>query len=259
MIVHPAFTSILAPTTPVVKLIRVENSVSDLTTYTFSNTTPPNLGTCISLSGQTYTTAHHVRSRGRKFFIVVVHAEDSITTFGVNSVTLGGVAGTEVVDRGGGGSAINTALYTWSADDLRSITTGDIVVTFSEAVTSCAVSLLEVENVGIFASVGSGSTQGTGELGVFVVPSLEAADRSLLVVLAGTCAGVEDALFTLPGSAGGGAGMEYPKFLYGSSNAEMSFAAAWAISKGYTPARGLGFYLSFSSTGSGDAVAAAFY
>lgn len=101
---------------PTITFIGCTPSDSNLTEYTFS--------------GHSVGTA-----RGTRRTIVGIVSEDSASVFGVNSVTIGGDAATEINDVGAADS-INAALYRM---DNPSGTSEDIVVTHSEAVTSATI------------------------------------------------------------------------------------------------------------------------
>lgn len=75
-----------------------------------------------------------------RYTIVGVAAEDGSSSFGVNSMTIGGDSATEIVDEGGTRSA-SAALYIMSNP---SGTSESIVVTMSEAITNSSVCLWSV-------------------------------------------------------------------------------------------------------------------
>jgi hypothetical protein len=239
-----------------VKVLDFVSSTSDLTTYTFTAVNLGDLGSVMSTSGDAYGTNPHVRSAGRKMVAVIVHGEDANATFGVNSVTIGGVSGTEQIDRGGLSNAINTAIYAWDTASLQGITTTDVVVTWSEAVTGCAIGVVLVSNIGLFAL---GSTPVAGGTGTGTVVAGTGAtgvdrDRPLLYLMGSTCAvgtevvqGFVGTLATNPNSA------INPVLLYEGSNAEFAFAAAYAVSFcGAQPSTSESFNVSWSGTGDKD-------
>jgi hypothetical protein len=241
-----------------VRLLDVLNLATDLTTYTFTGVNCGELGSTLSASGDAYGTNPHQRSAGRKFIVVIVHGEDAAVTFGVNNVTLGGVAGAEVGDRGGAAVAINTSIWIFHTDTLQGITSTDIAVTFSEAVTACAIGVLEVSNVGLVISVGTGTAVATGDL--VVAPTLSAvnSDRNMLFIVGTTAAQVIGEFLSV--TTPSGSAHSSPELLYDRSNAEISYAALWTYSQQYNGANTdfFGLTLDWATAGASDAVGVGF-
>jgi len=103
----------------------------------------------------TYTfTDHATGTAGTRKTIVGVSAEDNASDFSVNSMTVGGVSAAEVVDSANASSAIQSALY---IIDNPSGTTADIVVTFSEAVTSSSVCVFAAYDISSETAVATAS------------------------------------------------------------------------------------------------------
>jgi hypothetical protein len=188
----------------------------------------------------------------------VVHGEDAATTYSVSSVTLGGVAGSELVDRGGASAALNTAIYIWYTDSLQDITSTDIAVTFSEAVTSCAIGVLEVSNFGLVVSGGTATAQGTGNLVVAPTMSAVNSDRNMLFIVGTSSATVVAEILQIVSHHG--SVHSSPEILYDRSSAEFSFAAVWTYSQQYNGANTdfLGLTLEWATAGNGDAVGVGF-
>lgn len=162
MVTFPPLFNLLFPRqTPEVKLVYQATNGSALTTYTFSGAQLPPFGSVLSLAADTSTDIP-LRSSGKKYFFVSIHADDSATAFSISSCTIGGVAGTEVGDRGGGTIGTNSGGYLFNTDSLHGITNTDIVVTWSEAVVSCSIGVFEISNVGALQFKASASNQSTG-------------------------------------------------------------------------------------------------
>lgn len=206
-------------------MLDVRSDTANATTYTFTAVGLGDLGSVASTAGDVYGANPHIRSPGRKAIVVVVHGEDDLATFGVNSVTIGGVAGTEKVDRGGGSTAINTAIYVWDAASLGGITGTDVVVTWSEGVTNCAIGVLAIDNLGILADAvaSANSAVGSGEIALSPSPNMLDTNSVLIVGSSKLNAGAGE-LFIIRSGSGGGM---QPTILYDGAHAEGRFAAAW--------------------------------
>lgn len=202
-------------------------------------------------------------SVGRTMILGIVHSEDAAVTFSVNSFSIGGVAGTELVDRGGATSAINTAIYGWDAAELADAsanTSGSIV--FSEAVTSCAVGIISVSNISYPTVLGSGTDVGTGTLFCYSNMSTSQMERwnKNGVVICGstlaTAAGTEFPDWGFQTTNTVTMIAHHPIQLYHEGNAEIDCAAAyWIIPSAHfkigdlVANRGT---LAWSGTGAGD-------
>lgn len=224
---------------PKVTVLHVADDVSDLTTYTFTGVNFGNIGATASIAGQTVLTFPNVRSQCRSYIAVIVHGEDAATVFDVSSVTIGGVSGTERQDRAGATVAINHAIYTFDTDSLQDITSTDVVVTWSEAVTGCAVGVLLIENTGVHIPVisAAGGT-GTGVVSATPTVPINLADRYQLILAASTCdtgGGTEKVQFYIGEATSSESPLVAPRLLYEGSNAEFDYAAAWSYSPGYNP------------------------
>jgi hypothetical protein len=156
MIPHPFLTLLLDIPYPRVSVLDAVVDETDQTTYTFTG--------CNVFSGGSSRDQGvwpGCRSRAHKLIIVAVHGLNDTTTFDVTSVAIGGVSGTERIDRGGTTNAVNSAIYSWEASALSDITNTDIVVTWSEAVTACAIGVVIVEGIGVAAFSAGGGGVGT--------------------------------------------------------------------------------------------------
>lgn len=266
--IHPVIAHILAPKFPRVLLLSTANSTSDLTTYTFSAMDIGGLHAAHPFSAEETIPSSMpgppLASSGRKTILAIIHGEDANATFNVSSVTIGGVAGTERVDRGGGTNAINTAIYSWNPADLAGIANTDVAVTWSEAITSCAVGIVEVSNVRGFGAAGTMSATGTGLITGALSP-IGSADQVIggAVIMGSTCAtggGTELPEFGFnTGALLTGTDSFNPTTLYEGNNAEIDFAAAYYILPTYqypgaTPRR-FEPAVSWSGAGAGDAAA----
>lgn len=245
---------------PNVKLLDLQQTINSVTTHTFTGVSLGDLGSVRSESGDVYGTNPHQRAIGRRFIVVVVHGEDAATTFSVNSVSLGSINGTEVVDRGGATSAINTAIYYWDTATLDGITTTTVSVTWSEAVTTAAIGVLLVENVGLvdFMTTGAATAVGTGALALNpTVGTNPTLDTFPLLIVGSTCAANNEGFSVDPGPGGGVA----PTILYADANSAMGYAAAWSYVPQYSYNNDNTTFpviCNWSSTGAGDAVCAGF-
>jgi hypothetical protein len=230
MIPHPAFNTIFKRTGPNVQVRHVAENIDNLTTYTFTGVNLGDLGSVPSVLTDSATTTPAVRSTGRKMVIVCVHGEDAATVFSVNGVTIGGVSGTELADRGGSGNASNTAIYVWSTDSLEGITSTDVEVTWSEAVTGCAIGVLVVDNLGAVDGLFAFSTTGIIAYGTGG-ESIYGAGAFYLACISATAASPNASVtdpFTVAG--GNGSSVFAPTLLYELTNGEFSGAAWWAWS-----------------------------
>ena len=260
----PILRHILTPNNPAVKLLSTASDTTDLTTYTFSAMDIGGFGDSHPFGSDqaNTTTSALLSSPGRAAIACIVHGEDAATTFGVSSVTIGGVAGTEAVDRGGGTSAINTAIYIWTGESLRGIANTDVVVVWNEAVTSCAVGIIEITNLTCYAALASGSAQGTGAVNA---PIINLADSSRfsggIAIFGSSCVtggGTETPEFNLIAGTTQPLDAMNPTLLYHGNNAELDFAAAFSLVTGtfHDPISTvrLGASVSWSGTGAGDLV-----
>lgn len=235
---------------PRIRVLDVREDVTDLTTYTFTACNI-DLGGTGSETGDVYGTNPHVRVNSKAAIIVLVHAEDAATTFSVNSVTIGGVSGVEQQDRGGGTNAINSATYSWNTAALFGITTTDIVVTFSEAVTGCAIGVLLVENIGLHIRMHGGGNTGTAAFNVSTTASPDEPYYFQLVATTQSAgSGAETALFE---NCFNNSINFPPMLLYEASNAEFAYAAAWTYTAHYCPAGQDRMRVDWSGTSAFDA------
>lgn len=262
MLMHPAWRTIFKPRRPFVEVHDIKESVSDLTTYTFTSCQMPIIGTSIQRSSTTADFDVQHRSPSHRTIMCIVHGEDAAITFGVSGVTLGGVAGSEDVDSAGASASHLTSIYRWHGLSLDTITTTDVVVTFTEAVTSCAICLLSVYNVPNLSVADSSdtATSGTGDLvlntgqgsaNTFYV------DGPNWVVSASTCAtggGTETPEVNIVTQSS----IYHPTLLYQRSNAEMDYAAWFTWSPQYNADNRFGWAgqtVSWSGAGSASLVA----
>jgi hypothetical protein len=247
---------------PRVTVLHVADSTADLTTYTFTGVNFGDLGSVASIVDG-YNTHPHVRVSGKKFIAVVVHGEDATTVFDVSGVTIGGVSGTERIDRAG--TVTNSsAIYTWNTDSLQDITTTDIVVTWSEDVGACAIGVLLIENVGILGNPVNnvGGSPGTGAVSATPTYLTSNVDRDMLLLAASTCAtggGTERVQFSMGEVVSLISPCFAPMLLYEGSNAEFDYAAAWSYNPGYNPATIHGCTASWSGTGQSEIIVATFF
>jgi hypothetical protein len=264
MYLSPAHRLLLRRARPNVRVLDVQSNTTSLTTYTFSAVNVPTNAAANSRQ-QTLGTDQVMRSPSTKAIAVIVHTRGVSPTFAPNTATLGGVGGNELVDRNGATTAINTAIYTWPAGALTSITNTDIVVTHSIAVNSCAIGVLEIDNI-LFAGSGFGTSTNLSSAGALVslgpVVSLANATGHNMMALGGTSSlainGTETFLMGDGSTNSTGIGNWPPIWLYDQSNTNMSFAAWWYWVPGYSGGEGLGRgVVDWSGTAAFDTVMAA--
>lgn len=259
---HPTHRLLLKRSRPNVSVLDVQASTTDLTTYTFSNVSLGDLGSTRSIAAALINTFPANRIGGQKAIAIVIHSEAAAVTWTVSSITLGGVVGTIAVDRGGGTNAIDTAIATWDASSLSDIANSDVVVTFSKAVTACAIGVLLIENLVLVPTSGLATASGTSKFGHNMrgtTSNLQNCINNVLSIGGSTCqvgGGTETPKWA-PGQVGLD-GAVAPMLLYVGNNAEIDFSAAWA----YCPGNGLdsgsggwpGFNISWSGGGFFDSV-----
>ena len=224
--------NLLKPSYPLVRILDAASSISDLTTYTFSGMKLGIPLNSFSIASEFGGTGPLIRSTDKAVIVCTVHGEDAATAFSVSSVTIGGVAGTEAADQGAAIIQVNTAIYVWECSALAGITDTDVVVTWSEAVTGCAVTLLLVSNLIQTSPVADGSSSG---INTQTNNNLNAVTRPLvgnsLLIFASTVddpANVPDFNpLVLGGAVGAGAGN--PITLWFEANAEFAYASGFQV------------------------------
>jgi hypothetical protein len=256
----PAMDAALAFSTPypVVRLTDLRTDTTDTNVYTFT-ACQIDLGGSLTSADDEILTNAHVRAASKRALVVAVHGEDAAATFNVSGVTLGGVSGTEHYDRGGAGAGVlvNTACYIFFPDTLGSITTTDIVVTFSENVTSCAIAVISIENIRKFDPNTSGAdTTGTGDLTVATTATSYTIPGFPVYLAFSTINATGEAVsFVLNYGSGAGGSLPQPQLLYESDNGEMGYAGAWAWSYPAGSHAGASWTISWSGTADADAIA----
>jgi hypothetical protein len=210
-----------------------------------------------------------MRSASNRLVVVVVHAENTVATWGVSSITIGGVAGFLWVDRNAQINPINTAIRAWRGSDLDAIANTDIVVTMSTAITGCSIVVIQIDNLysfneGVptaFTTDGAGAAMTVSpSSGTVVVPT-----RNVAVLGASTNASaVGTEQFEIYNSAGSTAGVSWsnvnPILLYEGGNAEFSYAGFWYWVPGHIPSGSIGAaVVGWSGTAAADLVVAAVY
>lgn len=258
---HPAWDTIFQRKAPLAKLLDLRFDDVNATVFTFTACQIENAGNGYE-SPYIYGSQPHVRSRSTNALFVIVHGEDSVATFSVSSVTIGGVAAVEQVDRGGVSNAINTAIYRAVPGTLNDITNTDIVVTWDEAINCCAIGVVSVENIGLVNNLGNASSTATGTMTPGPITGSITASEShafcligMTVLLQGEQAvswsGIDDASAT--------GGQVQHMLLYDLPTAEMSCAAFWTYWPAY-PAGNNIFRVSAAWIGStgGDTVISAY-
>lgn len=234
-VVHPFLGMLLDSNAPRVEVLDFQSSTADLTTYTFTavNGIAAALGTTMTIAGDAYNANPHIRSQGRRFIEVNVHGRDALTVFTVTSCSIGGVAGTKLADAGSESQLVLTAAFIWDTQALQGITNTDVVVVFSEAVTSCGIGVLSVKNVGIFQNVTTHTwSSGSDAVHNLFGPATATIDINPLLIGAGTFngGGVLPTLFENLGAEGS----RPVEVAYMSSDAEMSYYCGWTYVPQYS-------------------------
>ncbi len=220
--------NLLGPKGPVVTFLDAASDVTDLTVYTFSAMNLRIPFNNFSIASESGGTGPQIRSKDKAVVLIAVHGEDALATFTVSSVTLGGVAGTAVVDEGGAG-VVDTAWFLWECAALAGITTTDVVVTFSEAVTGCAVQAVLVSNLIQTSAVSSGSSVGTGSIGISSSSTLPLVGNSVVLFASTNDTGTAAPNFVPEGTTGtfDAWSGEAPIILNADSNAEFAYAVGY--------------------------------
>jgi hypothetical protein len=264
MVPHPFLTHVLSRKLPTVKLLDVMESTTDTNIYTFTDRSLGRMAGDATGDTWTYTTAPHLPTRSRQAYVAFVHSEDAAITWTLSSLSIGGVNGTIRIDRAGATSAISSAIVTWSGEALAGITTTDVVATFSEAVTGCAIGIVELCGVGVLQMLGSTSQVGTGNLltGVGGTPQNQA--MRVVQLFCSTCVtggSTERFSFDNGQTVSRVSSMYAPVLLYEGSNAEFDYAAGYTLGSfcgGEATTNNYGLMVAWSGTGAGDVVTCTF-
>jgi hypothetical protein len=149
----------------------------------------------------------------------------------------------------------------WDTQSLGSIANTDVVVTFSEAVTSCAVGLLLVEGIGYPVLIGADSATSTSTIGLASTPTGSELMLQAVQIVPASCVTGGGTEFPEWDNGWNGASRQsqFPEFtqLYHGSNAEMDFACAYSVvstNAGANPSASFAVTVRWSGTGAGDAV-----
>jgi hypothetical protein len=223
---------------PEVKLLDLREDTSALTTYTFTNCNTHDIGTTASITGQFTDTVVPSRSTSRKAIAVIVHGKDDALTFDVTGVTLGGVAMTQAVDRNGTTYAVDTAIFWVASASIADVANTNIAVTFSEAVTGCAIGVVSVDNLSTFVSIGTASGASAANLTLAPAPSFAARNSQHCMLVGSThvtgSLSERVEFFVASSGVSVASGMQPPILLYEAGNAGFSYAACWSYMPGYT-------------------------
>lgn len=228
---HPILRNVLTPKFPQVRLLATGSDTGNLTVYTFSAMAIGRFGTGHPFGGHESTNSDVplIASPARRAIAVIVHTEDAATVFDISSVSIGGVNGTERADAAGG-ALVSTAIYVWNPLDLIGIANTDVVVTASEALTSCAVGVVEISNIRSFVPPASGTVNNDADLSIGSISGHENQIGGVCLV-GSTCAtggGTEIPDFDEANTASAHDGFR-SQLLYFENNAEIDFAAAYYI------------------------------
>lgn len=216
---------------PTAQVIDIKESTSAATTYTFSGC---NLPVGRKSVGLAYIDTAPLHASSHRAVWVMVHAEDATTNFNVNSVTLGGTALIEEIESSTFTYPVMTAIYyNWVPD---SYTDNDVVVTFSEAITGCAIGIIEVSSVN--STINGGNVSNNGSSGAYSLTSTVADSeygnfRYYLMGSTNENSGAE-CMFSIESLTTQYNSCMHPLNLYSRSNANFSYAAAFAYSPSST-------------------------
>lgn len=281
MLLHPLVQRLVCPTRPRPKVLDLKTDTANATTYTFSGMNLSLGGVGVGYHGVA-TAAENPggrdipsgihRATSRSAILSVIHSEDALATFDVSTVTLGGVSGLQAHDRGGVTSAINTAIFYWDSIALQGISNTDLVVTHSEAVTSCAAALIRVDGVKTMVHMGSGDNVGTGaiQLGISQNQSFMEGPYSWGIIASTllTDSSTEALSWSLSSSFASGAfsynNIGVCEHLYEGSHAEAAYAGLFFYIPQYIYTDGnasdqvIGCDISWSGAGAGDAIGVMF-
>lgn len=249
------FQHLLGSNMPIAKFLDMQTDTANLTTYTFSAVNIGHFSGTNSLLDTLGTDASTARSQERKVILVCIHAEDALTAFTVSSCTIGGQTGIIRIDSGGI-QTVTTAIAAFTTEQLSFISNTDVVVTFSEAVQTCAIGVIELTNIGQNIYFRNNTGQGTGEIVISADCTPVNCEIGVFSLYASTCAtasGAEEfrwrSIDSLP-QAG-----THPELLYEGSNAEMSYGAVWQYCRqwnGVANSWAGGVAIDWSSTGITD-------
>jgi hypothetical protein len=115
--------------------------------------------------------------------------------------------------------------------DLIGIANTDVVVTMSEACTSCAVGVVEISNIRASVPPAAGSINNEADLSITSIATFEQQIGGVALI-GSTCAtggGTEIPDFTVGGPGGNSGDSFQGSFLYFENNAEIDFAASYYI------------------------------
>lgn len=256
MLLSPSRLAFSENNFPRVELLDFREDVTDLTTYTFAKMAL-DLGGTRSVASEAYGTDPQGRSDSKSALLMFVHAEDALTVFTISTCALGGVNGTILTNINAANTA-GTAAVLWPTQVLDTITGTDAVVTFSEAITGCAVGLLKISNIGVLQNVVAFNLNSTGIMpfGFDITPTQT--DLGALLVGGFTCDGLES--FSIVPATGVPDPSPCWQILYQGQNAEFSYAAAWNYSPQYngSNSHALAANADFSAGGTGNALSIGF-
>lgn len=219
---------------PYAVLYDLREDLTDLTTYTFTNCILPPVSANPYVQTATGDNDNLIHSPGHVLTLIGIHAEDALSAYTVSSVTVGGQTASSGRDNGGL-QAISSAIFFLNANRRQEATGSDIVVTFSEAITGCAISVVGVHNVASNSAIPFGTGSSATATGVVTV-SLQGGtartcvDTAMSGFVISTCAtggGTTQPQCTTLGSR---SGLYEPVMLYSASNVEFDYAGWFAYS-----------------------------
>lgn len=225
--------SLLASRYPVATVYDVRDDITNLTTYTFSNCTfpPPPAAPVRSNATADWDSMPHSPSFG--MWYILIHGWNATPPFTVSTVTVGGVSATVGRDQGGVQST-SDAIFFVNPLNIGNVANNDIVVTWSEAMASCAIAVVGVTNCGQHgaAPFGTGSSAASTSTSINISPTVGTnrvgLDSSVGVVVCTSA--ISTTAFPSCDAIGRNSGVVEPQLLYHGTNAEFTYAGFFTYS-----------------------------
>lgn len=140
----------------------------------------------------TFTSQNVGTASADRYTLVAVNSEDGATVFGVNSLTVGGDAATEIADYAGASALASSAIYILANP---AGTSESVQVTFSEAVTSSSICIWSV--TGLQSATATDTATGGSNNNSVISLNIDLSDYGIGV--AGCGGSVDGSAFTWSG------------------------------------------------------------